>query len=686
MKIFILIFLFIPFMLSAGNSVLVGNFDASGEDDVYAGNEWNNAPAVSAFRYSGTQIIYTPEQLSAMKGKQIERLTFKYVNGGSDRYEGRVTVSLMEIGVSEFLEDPTLKHIKWIRYENGGPTVSKDVILDGREGTVEFDFSSEPYYYTGQSLLVTVTAEATAQSPLLKFVHNGDTESEKWRVLTYGSDSESFASGIESMGNSYIHDSSVGSRLAAAPAVCIDYSEKTVEQAFSGGDGTESFPYLISTVDDVRELDRWTNEGKTRGIFFLLTTDLTLPENVYIGTKSDFCGVFDGGNHCITIDIATTSGYVALFGSAIGATIRNLQVDGNVEGTGYVAGVVANPANGTLVENVVNFCDVTAYGSSYVAGVAANMVTLTGSKGCQILQCANYGTITAENCTVAGGVVGYSGQQVGNEIGRVANYGLMDVHGYKVAGVVGNSMYDDDIHEALNFGTTTHRDISGTLGSPRAPYRNCFYNSQYFDSHYKYPNQMKLVSEMIGSGLKNSESGHGLGQDFWVFAEQCFPLLKVCGSENSARCKLYAAPLMLAEGNTLSNVDKPFVAVSSHGVKWNSLYGKIQIDDMGNAIPVAVGKDILRASLDGYERMIEVTVTDCSSVIGQMQSSNEVFAGENCLLFTIVEEAGMEVQIYDLSGICLRQLSLTKGTYREAFLPGIYIVKLSDKVVKTMVR
>ena len=222
MKIFILIFLFIPFMLSAGNSVLVGNFDASGEDDVYAGNEWNNAPAVSAFRYSGTQIIYTPEQLSAMKGKQIERLTFKYVNGGSDRYEGRVTVSLMEIGVSEFLEDPTLKHIKWIRYENGGPTVSKDVILDGREGTVEFDFSSEPYYYTGQSLLVTVTAEATAQSPLLKFVHNGDTESEKWRVLTYGSDSESFASGIESMGNSYIHDSSVGSRLAAAPAVCIE--------------------------------------------------------------------------------------------------------------------------------------------------------------------------------------------------------------------------------------------------------------------------------------------------------------------------------------------------------------------------------------------------------------------------------------------------------------------------------
>ena len=69
-----------------------------------------------------------------------------------------------------------------------------------------------------------------------------------------------------------------------------------------------------------------------------------------------------------------------------------------------------------------------------------------------------------------------------------------------------------------------------------------------------------------------------------------------------------------------------------------------------------------------------------------MQSSNEVFAGENCLLFTIVEEAGMEVQIYDLSGICLRQLSWTKGTYREAFLPGIYIVKLSDKVVKTMVR
>ena len=68
--------------------------------------------------------------------------------------------------------------------------------------------------------------------------------------------------------------------------------------AYSGGSGTETDPWLISTVDDLKTLAGTVNNGEDyKDQYFILTDDIDL-QNVSwtpIGDgTNDFCGTFDG--------------------------------------------------------------------------------------------------------------------------------------------------------------------------------------------------------------------------------------------------------------------------------------------------------------------------------------------------------------------------------------------------------
>lgn len=93
--------------------------------------------------------------------------------------------------------------------------------------------------------------------------------------------------------------------------------------AYSGGNGTEQTPYLISSKADMEQLASMTNAGQTyAGIHFLLTRDLTgeadtITTVIASNSSIPFCGIFDGGGY--EIAVKSTNG---IFGYITDAIIK----------------------------------------------------------------------------------------------------------------------------------------------------------------------------------------------------------------------------------------------------------------------------------------------------------------------------------------------------------------------------
>lgn len=120
------------------------------------------------------------------------------------------------------------------------------------------------------------------------------------------------------------------------------------------GEGTEENPYLIATVDNWNNLAEYVaEENNCDGLYFKMTNDIstvTLPIGRQTGsansTRQRFAGIFDGGNHTLTVNInsedgsgqyANTKKCCAPFAFTQNVTIKNLHVTGTVETTSQFA-------------------------------------------------------------------------------------------------------------------------------------------------------------------------------------------------------------------------------------------------------------------------------------------------------------------------------------------------------------
>lgn len=120
------------------------------------------------------------------------------------------------------------------------------------------------------------------------------------------------------------------------------------------GSGTEQDPYQIGTVADWNNLAEYVAEGyKCEGLYFEMTNDIstvTMPIGKQIGstnsTRQRFAGIFDGGNHTLTVDINSEDGSgqyentkkcCAPFAFTQNVTIKNLHVTGTIETTSQFA-------------------------------------------------------------------------------------------------------------------------------------------------------------------------------------------------------------------------------------------------------------------------------------------------------------------------------------------------------------
>ncbi|MDE6345830.1 MAG: T9SS type A sorting domain-containing protein [Muribaculaceae bacterium] len=237
----------------------------------------------------------------------------------------------------------------------------------------------------------------------------------------------------------------------------------TVEQgtgvSYSGGDGTASSPYLLSTADD---LDLLTATPADWNASFRLDSDIDASSiSGMIGSvENPFKGSFDGNGHSISGFKANGSGIgsaTGLFAAIDGASIHDLGVvNANVSGATYV-GILAGYAKSGTIER--------CYTTGTVNGTSVCVGGLIGNnEGATVKDC--YSTATADNRDdyATGGLVGKNS-------GTVANtYASGDVMGFDYAGgLVGANYGTVKNSVALNGNITSASDYAARFGGNNNP-------------------------------------------------------------------------------------------------------------------------------------------------------------------------------------------------------------------------
>ena len=238
------------------------------------------------------------------------------------------------------------------------------------------------------------------------------------------------------------------------------------------GEGTETSPYIIASIDDLSKLRDKVNGGETyEGVYFKLTSDITLTgEWTPIGngsrssstyTGNAFKGVFDGNEKTIDgLNIANGSSdeTKGLFGVVDGGTVKNLKlknvnISTSSKNVGGAAGLMVNNATIDYVE-----VSGTLTAPDGVGGIVGRMI-IDGT----ISNCTNNATVKA-TATGAGGIVGkayYSALNKTMNITDCTNNG--DITGsYAAGGIVALSAAN--ISNCSNTAVIASNEAGGIVG------------------------------------------------------------------------------------------------------------------------------------------------------------------------------------------------------------------------------
>lgn len=273
--------------------------------------------------------------------------------------------------------------------------------------------------------------------------------------------------------------------------------QKTLNGFFSGGDGSSSHPYLISSCEDFKALSTMgnatanANSGKlyyeynstaarnffrSSGANYRQTADLDFGnadlKDFMVGIagsnddKASFKGHYDGNKKKIShFSIKTEKSWVALFANMQGE-VKNLELNTiSIEGKEAVGGIVG------WCNGKVTGCSVTGTstvtGTNGAAGIAANIRNTSEVSGCtnyavvsgtgnvggivgymanagKILLCNNHGSVTGTGNAV-GGILGMS-KEAGGKVYGCQNFADVTSSGNFVGGLVGNAGAGVDIN------------------------------------------------------------------------------------------------------------------------------------------------------------------------------------------------------------------------------------------------
>lgn len=260
---------------------------------------------------------------------------------------------------------------------------------------------------------------------------------------------------------------------AMALSACLAFTAVPSFSAFAAepgtlsGSGTKADPYLIRSASDLLTFAEQVASNKKASA--KLTTDIEVtdwePIAPYNGNAEDaYLGIFDGGNHCITIsESSDRSDYQGLFGYNKG-TIKNLTVSGHISGTESAAGIAS--VNRGTIDNCSNAASVTTSAPvSFAGGIAGtNFGTIKNSKNAGAISSSQYGA-------AAGGIAGAAAE---GTIRSVSNSGTITIqpsgesestdYQEAAAGGIAGINYQGLIEIAENTAAIKNTDAEGYTG------------------------------------------------------------------------------------------------------------------------------------------------------------------------------------------------------------------------------
>lgn len=610
----------------------LGDYDTAlesySDEMCYSGHgvSWAMSPTAFYYYHTGSQIIYTKDQLTELAGKEITAIKYAYFNQGvSSSMPRTINVYLQEVDENAFVYNKEHGY-SFFEYTQGTQAVASYAFEDdfsenfyaGGELVLTLD---APFAYSGdKSLVVTITCDGDESAGAfdINFYCN---ESVKNAAMTFCNDSYSFADFAETDDWPYA-DSNTITGLEQPMTRILYQTPATPEPpaptrpVFSGGKGTADEPWLISNHADLDELDSLTTAAGTAGQYFRLTDDITEPYAGMVGTQAAFKGQFDGASHTIALAIVADDTRVpaALFARADSCAIHDLAVEGTVSAP-WGAAIVGEAGDSTQLANLVNYAAVTATSNDgTVGGVVGRFVpkSVAGS----VKNCANYGTITGN--AAVGGVIGRAGDAEGaaNTVENLANYGHIVGSGVRVGGAIGRA--DDAVKHVASFGTLSGTEAQGAIGMLNATDASAIYYDKQFacltaDNDAQAKNTEDMVAEQLADSL-----GEG-----WTYAIGLLPRPTMGGLENDARALLAAVPVMFADGDNLNKVTKSFTvgtAIDNEVLTWTAKNGLATIQSDGvvllDAEGNANGEETLTVTYQGVSRDITFTIDVPTSIRG----------------------------------------------------------------------
>ena len=331
------------------------------------------------------------------------------------------------------------------------------------------------------------------------------------------------------------------------------------EPVYMDGLGTAAYPYQISTADQLklfRDIVNISNgQMQNRGACAVLTNDIVLNDGTFAedgsytpgpsgktaeewtpigkytddGNNTPYTGTFDGKHYAIkglyVVNLPDVA--VGLFGGLKGAAVRNLTVDGYVQGCDFVSGIAGDAKANSTIENCRNDCHVVSeYGADsgsflYAGGIVGSAAdtTIAGCVNTGVVEARGsnnfgsvaagivgilYGNATVINCYntgkinvtgdklregTAGGIAGKD-LSARNTVSDCYNVGAVtvsytgnnDKYIAKVGGIMGGIFYSDTtVSNCYSVGTLTSTTgtgtsyIGGVVGITKGTVGNCYY-------------------------------------------------------------------------------------------------------------------------------------------------------------------------------------------------------------------
>ncbi len=209
----------------------------------------------------------------------------------------------------------------------------------------------------------------------------------------------------------------------------------------------ENGVYQISTARELKAFASIVNgmsvQDQNTAAKAVLLNDIDMAEITDwnpIGTSgTPFTGTFNGQDYAIqNLVIDTKKSYSGLFGSTLGATIRNFSISGTLtvaDGTcehgiiGYASSSTIRDINSALNITIAQANEET----KHVGGVAGSLFNSS-----TVTRCSFNGTLSDAGSNTVGGIVGYA-DQTANNISYCINYGTVQSEGEKTntGGILG---------------------------------------------------------------------------------------------------------------------------------------------------------------------------------------------------------------------------------------------------------